>query len=138
MQKTILEYTQEINTPFSSTVGNYSTTNFSCRRIFNRRPKPTEIELNNFGTYSDNALIVFDFGDSIEQLVLHRCKTLLNFLGNKKISYDLINFAESLEGTKLKWLFPQFDPYQERVRVTENEKEITIAGLFFTLKFPKT
>ena len=72
-----------------------------------------------------------------EQLLLHKRKTFLNFLGHKRDAYDLINFSENLENSKLRWLFPQFDPHQERVLVTENESEIIIGGFFFTLKFPK-
>lgn len=124
--------------PFTSTVAHYRSSQFMSFRLIKPIPRPLRVEMRDFGRYSDNATLLFIYPNGqIEQLTLHRKKTFANVIGIKTVTYDLINFAEKIEGSNLEWLFPRFDKRCERVTVRDHGSSLTIAGLFFYIEFAK-
>jgi hypothetical protein len=121
--------------PFQTTVHNWIA---EAVNLPGRVPLPQRIEMHHFGKYSENSTLFFYYPEGVvEQLVLRRRKTLLNFLGARNQAYDLINCAGDIKNAKLEKLFPAFDERQERVFVDAIESQVIIRGFKFCVVFKK-
>lgn len=118
------------DTLFESEVADYETSRFSLPKAV---ASPEKVALKNFGKYSTNSTVKLQYAGKEYELILHRKKTLKNFIGIKGDSYDLINLAHNPE---LKALFPE-GKWDVNVKVRETHSQIVIKGANFSFKFNK-
>lgn len=129
-----LEVTQHTDVPFQSTVADYKATTFSL-------PKPLahvkEIHFKGFGRHSQDTLLELHDEDKGMGLILHRKKTLKNFLGIKGDSYDLILPKHLANNRDLRSIFPGKNKRVQNVKVKETISQITLEGHKFKIVINK-
>lgn len=90
-------------------------------------------QLKRFGPHAYNSDLMMKLGGQEYKLVLHKRKSLGNFLGIKKDRYDLIVPTEYHNDPNIKMLFPK--GFAQKVKVKHFESKLTVVAPKFQFTF---